>query len=130
MARTRPIIFLSFPVDSGRVHIWFSVSREPHDANASRARVTCAVDARMSPCPLICHGSSPLVNRTSADEAARLPLISGTPSVTPHKGCQWIDAACPVPDVLDVPISCKGSMARPGDDDRLLEKGRVGEYAG
>jgi hypothetical protein len=200
------------------VHIWFSASREPHDANASRARVIRAVDARMSPCrcragrgcelvvhkgsakhlapvlephrvPLehtgrtllilvrvifieervpeallfgvpsytfqrrlrlralpsapfnarcdgfgrIGHSSPPLLDRTSAEDAARLPRrprISGTPSVTAHKGCQGINASCPVPGVLYVPISCWGSMAHPGDDDRILEKGWVGEYVG
>ena len=130
MAHHTTHYFFVVPSKSRRVHICFTVSREPHDANASRARATRAIDSRISPCPLICHGSSPLVNHTSAEDAARLPLISGTPSVTSHKGCQWIDAACPVPGVLDVPISCRGSMARPGDDDRLLEKGRVGEYVG
>jgi hypothetical protein len=52
------------------------------------------------------------------------------PSVTLHKGCQGITTACPVPGVLDVPISCRGSMARPGDNDRILEECRVGEYVG
>jgi hypothetical protein len=116
-----------------RVQICFSAPREPHDVNVSRARVTRAVDTRLSPCPLICHGSSPLVNRISADGAAglpRRPLISGTPSVTSHKGCQGIKTACPVPGVLDVPISCRDSMACPGVDDRILEQGRVGEYVG
>lgn len=210
-----PDLFFFVPRNSGRVHIWFSASREPHDANASRARVIRAVDARMSlgrcragrGCELVVHkgsakhlapvlephriplehtglilpilvrvifieervpeallfglpsctfqrrprpralplapfnarcygfgrighSSPPLLDPASADDAARRPLISGTPSVTWHKGCQGINASCPVPGAQYVPISCRGSIARPGDDDRILDKGRVGEYVG
>ena len=122
--------FFVVPSKSRRVHSCFTASRESHDANVSRARVTRAIDNRISPYPLICHGASPWVNRTSADDAARLPLISGTPSVTSHKGCQGIDAACQCQVFSMFRSSCRGSMARPGDDDRIREKGRVGEYVG
>jgi hypothetical protein len=107
----------------------FQLTRRPR----LRALLSTPFNARCDRSGLICHGSPPLLDRTRADGAARLPrrpLISGTPSVTSHKGCQGINTACPVPGVLYVPISCRGSMPRPGDDDWILEKGRVGEYVG
>jgi hypothetical protein len=84
-------------------------------------------NARCDGFGLIFHGSPPLLDRTSA----------GTPSDIPQRGCQGINTACPlflclcsVPGVLDVPISCRGSMARHGDDDRILDEGRLGESEG
>jgi len=190
--------FFAVPRSSGRVHICFSASRDPHEA--WHAHVTCprhagegtemvehrgranqrvpvletdciplehtertllilgrmiSIEERVPESRLLglpsfklklrtrrrfvpsapfnarCDGSDLIRHRSpSLRDRPRRPLISGTPSVTSHKGCQWIDAACPVPSVLVVPISCRVLKARSGNDDRLLEKGHVGEYVG
>jgi hypothetical protein len=89
VARHTTHYFLVIPRDSALGQICFTAPREPHDV--SRAHVTRAVNTRISPCPLICHRSPPLLDRTSADGGAglpRRPLISGTPSVTAQRGCQ------------------------------------------
>ena len=81
------------------------------------------------------HGSPPLRDRNAGSQSASSPadwISQGLylSRVTSQKGCQGINTACPVPGVLAVPISCRGLMARPRDDDRTLEKGRVEEYVG
>jgi hypothetical protein len=108
---------------------FFELTRRPR----LRALLSTPVNPRRDRFRCIGDGFPPLRDRTRADGAARLPrrsLISGTPSGTSHKGCQGITIACPVPGVLDVPISCRDSMACAGDDEWILEEGRVGEYVG
>jgi hypothetical protein len=93
------------------------------------------------------HGSPPSLDRTSAECAAWLPpcpllWMSQGPSlscfrntlVKAQRGCQ---APCPrflgscgVLGILYVPISYRDSQARPRDDDRMLDGGRLGESAG
>lgn len=112
-----------------------------------RALPSAPFNARCDGFDRIGHGASPLLDRTSADGAAplpRRPLISMSQGlylsrfwnilVKSQRGCQGIKTTCPlfvrVSGVLYVPISCGGSMARPRNDDRILDEGRVGESAG
>jgi hypothetical protein len=112
----------------------FKLTRRPRP----RALPSTPVNARGDGFGQIGHGSSPLLDRTSADGAARLIWMSQglylshfrNTLVTSQGRCQGITTSYPVPGVLDVPISCRESMARPRDDDRVLEEGRVGESVG
>ena len=86
-------------------------------------------------CGCRCHGSPPLLNRISAESAAWLPpclLMWLSPGlslprvrhtlVIVQRGCQGINASCPMPGSIYVSISYSGSIAHPRDDDRILRK--------
>jgi len=94
-------------------------------------------------CGCRCHGSPPLLDRTSAECAAWIPPcpllgMSQGPSlsrfrntlVNRQRGCQapcpLFLGSCGVLGILYVPISYRDSLARPRDDDRLREEGKVG----
>jgi len=89
VARHTTHYFLVMPRDSAPMPRYFTASRKSRDA--SHAHVTPAVHTRISPSPLICHGS-PLLDHTSAHGLSHRSLdFSGTPSVTPQGRCQGIN---------------------------------------